>query len=63
MQSISHYRVEGELGRGGLGVVFRAVDIRLGRQVAIKVLSADATRDEDLREVLNWLDGALGAVK
>ena len=46
-----------------MGVVFRAVDIRLGRQVAIKVLSADATRDEDLREVLNWLDGALGAVK
>jgi eukaryotic-like serine/threonine-protein kinase len=44
------YRVDAVVGRGGMGAVFRARDLRLTRDVAVKVVRADLLADRDARD-------------
>jgi tRNA A-37 threonylcarbamoyl transferase component Bud32 len=46
------YRIEDVIGRGGMGAVYRATDTRLGRPVAVKVITASSGNDPEVRERL-----------
>ena len=49
-QVVGGYRIDTPAGRGGMGVVYRATDLRLKRTVAIKVIAAELASDRDFRE-------------
>ena len=46
-KSIGHYTIISSIGAGGMGEVYQAQDIRLGRKVALKLLPAEFTQDTD----------------
>src|SRR5260370_2037139 len=47
---VAGYRLDEQIGRGGMAIVYRAQDPRLDRPVALKILAPDLARDESFRQ-------------
>ncbi len=46
-RTLSHYKVLEEISRGGMGIVYKALDLKLNREVALKVLPPELVSDAD----------------
>ncbi len=46
-RTLSHYRIGDEISRGGMGVVYEALDVKLNRSVALKILPPELVADEE----------------
>ena len=53
-QVLSHYRVTSRLGAGGMGEVYLAEDLRLGRKLALKIVSSHLAQDDDRLRRFQW---------
>ena len=62
-RTLSHYKVLEEISRGGMGIVYKAIDLKLNREVALKVLPRELVSDPERKRRLVQEAQAAAALK